>query len=485
MSVPAHRGRILIRGGCVLTMDDELGDMACADVLVEGTRIAAVAPSIDAVDAEIIDARGAIVMPGLVDTHRHTWQTQMRAVCADWTLGDYFAGMRLVISPAYSADDVYVGNHLGALEALDAGVTTLLDFSHCNNSPEHADEAVRGLVDAGIRALHCYGFFASRAGSAAFPTHATRLADFERVHRGRDSAGSLVRIGSAITEVATIPWEQTVAEIETSRRAAARMVLHTGCQWGSVMTMGVREMHAHGLLGPDQVHVHCNTLDALEWKMLADAGAKVSIAPETELNMGMGRPVVGQCRAHGIRPTLSCDIISLCSGDLFAQMRLALASARSEDNDTVHRSAAMPERLGVTARDALRWATVDGADACGMGSEIGSLAPGRQADVVIIGGAGSLGLRPRHDVAGSVVFQASARDVRDVLVAGRAVKRDGRLAGVDMARLLDRAEISASRILESIRTTLPDFPQRLGSRSALEAFEPVAKQNLAPAWAGR
>jgi cytosine/adenosine deaminase-related metal-dependent hydrolase len=164
----------------------------------------------------------------------------MRAICADWTLGDYFIGMRLSISPAYTADDVYIGNYLGAVEAIQSGVTSLLDFSHSNNSPQHADAAVAGLKDAGIRALHCYGFFASSNQNPAFPNRETRLADFERVCRVNSGSDSLITIGSALTEVATIPWGQTLAEIATTRRSGARMVLHTGCSWGSVATMGIK-----------------------------------------------------------------------------------------------------------------------------------------------------------------------------------------------------------------------------------------------------
>ena len=107
----------------------------------------------------MIDAAGTLVLPGFVDTHRHTWQTAMRGICADWTLLDYFRGMRLQISARYGPEDVYAGNYVGALEALDGGVTTLLDFSHCINSPDHADEAVRGLTDAGVRAIFAYGMF--------------------------------------------------------------------------------------------------------------------------------------------------------------------------------------------------------------------------------------------------------------------------------------------------------------------------------------
>src|SRR2546430_5765951 len=123
-------------------MAPEWKALPAGDVLLDGDRIAAIAPPLDAGDARVIDARGRIVMPGFVDTHRHTWQTQLRAICADWTLNDYFFGIRLSISPAYAADDVHVGNHTGALEALNAGVTTILDYSHCNNTPEHADAAI-------------------------------------------------------------------------------------------------------------------------------------------------------------------------------------------------------------------------------------------------------------------------------------------------------------------------------------------------------
>src|SRR5260370_40614891 len=164
--------RLLIRRGYVATMHRPIGVRSDADVLVQGDRIAAVARSLDADDAEVIDARGSVVLPGMVDTHRHTWQTLMRGICANWTLNDYFNGMRLIISPAYSAQDVYLGNYLGAVDAINSGATTILDFSHCVNSPEHGDAAIAGLRDAGIRALFGYGFFDSKPREHAFPDHA-------------------------------------------------------------------------------------------------------------------------------------------------------------------------------------------------------------------------------------------------------------------------------------------------------------------------
>src|ERR1700690_62987 len=148
--------RVVLRGGYVLSMDERVGELTTGDVLIEDGVIAAVQAQVDVEDAEVVDVSGHVVMPGFVDTHRHTWQTPFRGVCADWTLEDYFRGIRMSISPNCSPGDVYAGNYVGALEALEAGVTTILDFSHCNNTPDHADEAIRGLANAGIRATFAY-----------------------------------------------------------------------------------------------------------------------------------------------------------------------------------------------------------------------------------------------------------------------------------------------------------------------------------------
>lgn len=448
-------GRILIRGGTVLTMDPALGDLPGADVLIEGDTIAAVGADLDAAGAEAIDASDAIVLPGLVDTHRHTWQLLLRGICADWTLGDYFLGIRLLAAPLYTPDDLRLANQLGALEALDAGVTTLLDFSHCNVTPAHADAALEGFVAAGIRGLHCHGFFEPAPGASAYGTHAARLTDFRRL-AAAGPPSDLVELGVSVSETGGLPLRDTEAEIRTARELGARMVFHTGCLWGSAATGGIAALHERGLLGPDQVHVHCNALDDDDWKRLADAGAHVSISPETELGMGMGRLAIEPCRRHGIEPTLSADVVSLNSGDLFAQMRIALAYQRQLENDPLNQAGAMPERLVTRARDVLHMATLAGARACGLGDVVGSLTPGKRADVVVIGRApGRFGLVPRPDPVGSAVFQATPADVRTVLVNGVVRKRDGRLVDVDLDGLLDRAERASARIVAAMRERSP------------------------------
>jgi len=464
------RRRTLVRGGHVLTMDPELGELPVGDVLIEDGRIARVAPTLGDVDAEVIDATGHIVAPGLIDTHRHTWQTQMRAICADWSLADYVWGIRYSISPAYRADDVYLGNRLGALEALNSGVTTILDFSHCNNTPEHTDAAIAGLRDAGIRAVFGYGFFdSSPAAPAHFTQHGQRIAHFHRVadthfpasvsrssrSGSASQADELVTLGVALTELGLVPFEATAAEVGAARERSALVVAHTGCVWS--MPSGVAELDAAGLLGPDQVHVHCNTLTDPEWAMLARAGAKVSISVETELNMGMGRPVFAACRRHGVKPTLSCDVISLNSGDLLTQLRMGLGFSRWADTEHLNLAGTDPEKVTTTALEALEWSTVNAADAVGLGEEIGSLRAGKRADLMLVGGP-SIAQHPHLDAAGTLLFQTTPHDVRTVLVGGRVVKRDGELVGVDLPGLLARTDRSAEQVLDRVRAAVPRLP---------------------------
>lgn len=264
-------------------------------------------------------------------------------------------------------------------------------------------------------------------------------------------------MGIALTEVGLLPFELTKAEVDSARELDALMVAHTGCSWGSSITGGIRELHMHGLLGPDQVHVHCNCLTSHEFDLLARTDAKVSISPETEIGMGMGHPVFRQCLSRGMMPSLSCDIVSLNSGDMFAQMRLGLGFQRCMDNDPLNAAGRMPETLELSVRDAIGWATVNGAEAMGLGSRTGSLAPGKQADVIVVGGS-SLNVTPRPEMVGSIVFQANASNVGHVLVGGRVVKRDGALVGVDVAAARRLAEESQERIFSGVLADGPLLP---------------------------
>jgi 5-methylthioadenosine/S-adenosylhomocysteine deaminase len=473
-------GRLLLHGGYVLSMDEGVGE-ALADLLIEDGRIAAIGSDLDVADAEQVDVTGTVVMPGFVDTHRHTWQTPFRGVCADWTLEEYFRGIRMTVSPNCAADDVYAGNYVGALEALDAGVTTLLDFSHCNNTPEHADAALQGLRDAGIRAIFAYGYYPSPVAEPAFAEHEQRVANARRIREEQlSSDDGLVTMGIALTECGLLPFDQTIAEARSARDMQVPTVMHTGCSWGLRVTEGVAELEHHGLLGSDQVHVHCNTLDERDFRRLAEHDCNVSSSPETEIQMGMGHPVIGRALAHGMRPSLSCDVMSSNSGDMFAQMRLGLQFERCMRNDAINAQNRMPERLDLTVRDALRWATANGAHAVGLEDRIGSLAVSKQADLIVIGG-GRLNMTPMADPVGCLVAQANPSNVKHVLVAGRFVKRDGELCGIDLERAAELAQAASDRVLKRISDQglelLPPAPDGFA-----DVINTMAAQNLARAW---
>jgi cytosine/adenosine deaminase-related metal-dependent hydrolase len=476
--------RLLLRGGYVLSMDAQIGELVEGEVLIEDGLIASVeAASSDAqvADAQVLDVSGQVVMPGFIDTHRHTWQTPFRGVCADWTLEDYYRGIRMSISPRCSAEDVYAGNFVGALEALEAGVTTILDFSHCNNSPEHADAALAGLRDAGIRAMFAYGYYPAPSELPAFKEHSDRLADARRIREHElSSDDGLVTMGVALTEVGLLPFEHTLAEARSARELGVPSVLHTGCSWGSLVTEGIPELDHHNLLGAEQVHVHCNTLDARNLRRLADNDCKVSCSPETEIQMGMGHPVIRRALELGMRPSLSCDVVSSNSGDMFSQMRIALQFERCMRNDVFNARDQMPEHLDLGVRDALRWGTANGAHAMGLEQRVGSLVPGKQADVIVIGGGG-LNMVPMADPVGCLVAQANRANVRHVLIAGRFVKRDGELVAQDVARAIHLAETASERVLGAITAAggplLPPAPEGFA-----DLINTVAAQNLARAW---
>lgn len=442
------RGPVLIRGGRLLTMDRRLGDLDPGDVLIEDGRIRDVAPRLDAAGAAVLDAAGMIVIPGFVDAHRHVWQTQLRSVATDWSLFDYFVRMRSVYAALYQPDDVYLGNLVGALEALDAGITTIVDHCHVLNSPEHADEAVRGLREAGIRGVFCYGLFPNPVPPAFGPPPdgAWRAADLHRLRaRHFASVEDLLLFGVAPTEAEAMPVDALADEIRLAREAGAhRISLHVAMGAYDRGRRLVATLADRGLLAEDLLLVHGAALGDDELAMIADAGAAVCSTPETELQMAMGRPVAWRARERGVRASLGVDIVSGVSGDVFAQMRLGLQAERAARNAAL---VAPPRAIGPAARDVLELATIRGAEALGLADRIGSLAPGKAADVVLLR-TDAIHMTPAVDPVGAVVLQANAGDVDTVLVGGRVVKRSGLLAGVDWPALRERILASAARLRE-------------------------------------
>ena len=446
-------GRILIKGGRVLALGKGHQEVK-ADILVDGATITAMEPEI-IVEAEVVDASNAIVLPGFVDTHRHVWQTQLRTVATNWSLFDYFVEMRQGYSTFYTAEDAYIGNLVGALEAIDAGVTTLVDHCHILNTPEHAEAAISGLQDSGIRSIFCYGTFGNvpRVPMKVPADPAWRYETARRIRRDRLSDdAALVRFGFAPAEAEAMSFADLATEIGIARElGAAAISCHAAIGHYAFGSSLVRKMHAKGLLGPDLLFVHGAAFTEVDLQMIRDAGAGVSATPETELQMGMGFPVAHRAHASKVRTGLGVDIVSNYAGDMFMPMRLALQSARAMRNEEIGARKRAPSRIQPDAASVLRMATLGGAESIRMDQHIGSLEVGKKADIVIID-TGAIHMTPAFDAVGAVVLNARPSDIGTVLINGRMVKRDGKLVGVDWPGLRTRVQQSADRIMQGFRT---------------------------------
>ncbi|MFW7348359.1 MAG: amidohydrolase family protein [Pigmentiphaga sp.] len=447
--------RTLIQGGRVLTMVPG-DDAAVRDILVEGDRIVAIGPRIDVGDAQVIDASDCIVHPGFVDTHRHTWQTQLRTVATDWSLFDYVVEMRCIFSMFYQAEDAYLGNYVGALEALNAGITTVVDHCHIINSPDHAHEAARGLMDSGIRAHFCYGFWPNPTSLTPFtltPGEPWRFEAAKALRKGLLSSDTgRVSFGIAPSELEGMPFDLSRSEIQFAREmAASRISLHVAVGAYDAGERMVTRLSDAGLLGNDMLFVHGAALTDAELKLLADSGAGLSVTPETELQMGMGIPVAARALAAGVQTSIGVDIVSNYAGDMFAQMRLLLQTMRSQQNLDYERAGKAPRVIRPRASEVLRLATVDAARVTGLQGAQGMLQIGDKADIVLTRTT-SIHMTPATDPVGALVLNANASDVDTVLVDGRIVKRGGQLVGVDWAALSKRLRASSERILEQAAT---------------------------------
>jgi 5-methylthioadenosine/S-adenosylhomocysteine deaminase len=433
--------RLLLRGGTVLTVDPDLGDLPTGDVLIEGDTIAQVAPRIDA-DAEVIDASGRIVIPGFVDTHRHTWEAAIRGCAPDATLGNYFVEILDTFAPLYRPEDVYASNLAGALECINAGITTLVDWSHINNTPEHPDAAIRGLQEAGIRAQYAYG--SANTSINDYWNASTIAIPGGDVRRVRDtyfsSDDGLLTMALATRGPTYCSDEVVQSEWALAREVGIPITIHVAMYSAGRFGM-VKHLDKLGLLGPDTTYIHCCYLTDEEWRLLADSGGTVSIAPQIELQMGHGWPPVLKSLEYGRRPSLSIDVVTTAPGDMFTQMRAAFGCERARVNAAAwEASVDNPENL-LTARQMLEMATINGAHVAGVEDRTGSLTPGKKADVVLLD-ATALNVAPVIDPVAAVTLCADVSNVETVLINGQVKKRDGRLVADAEAA---RRKVEASR----------------------------------------
>lgn len=443
--------RTLIKGGIVLTQDASLGELPRADVLVEDGVIAAIGQDLPADGAEVIDATGDIVIPGFIDTHRHTWETSIRTSAPDFALITYFSSILDKFAPHYRPEDVYAANLWGSLECINAGITTLVDWSHIMNTPDHADEAVRGLQESGIRSVFAYGFpntslvdwwFGPDYSGSVLTSNGDEARRLRKQYFNSDDQRITMALATRGTgfckpEVVRHDWE-------LAKELGVNITVHVAMDRFGYTKLQVKSLRDMDLLYPGTTYVHGSHFTDEEWALVRDSGGNVSFAPQIEIQMGHGWAPAVKALEYGVPIGLSSDVATTASSDQFTQMHAIFGSERGrkhQESWDADLDGLEPSPGLITARQVLDWATLGGARVAGLEARTGSLTPGKQADIVIIDTKG-VNIAPVIDAVGAVVCAADLSNVKTVMVGGDILKRDFRLAASLDA---PRAAIEASK----------------------------------------
>jgi len=451
----AKRSAMLIRGGRIISFAVDRPDVFEGNVLIENGRITALGKYIDAPHADIVDAQDRIVMPGLVNAHMHTWQTGLRGACADWALPDYLRDMHGKIGPRFTPEDVRLATLAGALNQIACGTTTLGDWCHNNPTPDHTDGAIAGLQESGVRAVFLHG--------APKPAPSPGQPHFSQIPHPRDevrrlasgalsSSDALVTLGMAILGPHFSTSDVALRDLRLAREMGVIASMHQSGSvaiddgaWGAV--------EKAGLIGSWMNVVHANKLPLDRLRRLVDGGVSFTSTPEVELSMGHGAPIVDQLLAMGAMPSLGVDVESVVSGEMLTVARFALAQQRASGHARLNEKPS-DAHTSASSLQALRWATQGGARALGLDHRVGTLAPGMQADLVLID-TRALNLTPSHDPIASAL-QASLANIEAVMIGGVWQKRDGKLLYQDLESLKRALRVSGRRLLEPLHADVSE-----------------------------
>ena len=417
---------VVFRNATVLTMDDSHTVLTGADVLVTGERITAIGPALSVPDGTAeIDATDGILMPGMVDTHRHMWQTAMRAYGADWTLTQYFVWYYLNWGKKFRPQDVYAGNLLSAIESVDSGVTTTVDWSHGLQTIDHAEAATDALESVPGRFVLAYGNI--QQGSWEWTT----APEFREFYTRRfDGKGDMLGFQIAFDVPGDDAFQEKAA-FEVARELGVTVTTHAGV-WGATNDNGIRLMYENGFCRPGTIYVHASSLSPDSYHKIAATGGFVSVSTESECSAGQGYPPTWKLRDYGIPLSLSQDTSVWWSGDIFSAMRATLNADRVMCHFEAHAENRTVTNHFLRAEQVVDYATRGGARALGLDSVTGSVEAGKKADLVLIKNDSSPVSFPLLHPYGHVVFQAQRGDVHTVLVNGRVVKYGHKLVGMDL-----------------------------------------------------
>jgi cytosine/adenosine deaminase-related metal-dependent hydrolase len=444
--------RVLIKCGWLVTLDSGVGTLKGGELLLCGDRIEAAGRNLNAAADETIDAADKIVMPGLVNAHMHTWETALRGIGAEWMSADYFKHVHSNLATRYKPQDNYLANLIGALGQIDGGVTTLVDWCHNITSLEHAERAVDGLIDSGIRAVFAHGTAKPIGLETGTPfTHVPHPRDrIEALRKGRLSSNDgRVTLAMAILGPDWGAWEVVEHDIRMAREFDLVSSSHTRRREDCVVPDGYARMAKAGLLGPDHNLVHGTSYDHADLRVVVDSGATLTSTVLVELHHHIGDTMIAAYREAGGRPSMGIDVELYTTGQMFREMQAALLFARGKEvRNNAMRGNSPFKTIPVRSREALEWATINGARAFRLDGGIGTLTPGKKADVVMLR-MNDINMVPVWDPIYSIVEIAGAGNVDTVIIDGEFRKKDGRLtfpADVLRMRIAELTE-SGARIM--------------------------------------
>jgi 5-methylthioadenosine/S-adenosylhomocysteine deaminase len=433
-SLPA-REEFVIGNAYLMTMDTDLGDIARGAIHVKDGAITAVGADVAAPGARTVDGTGMIVMPGLVETHWHMWNTLFRSFAGEKPEEGYFPTVAR-FGQQMTADDVFASTRLSAAEAINSGITFVHSWCHNVRSPAHAEADVRALAETGIRARHSCGW------PQGLPdTESADQRPIENLAKNWNawSPDGLLTLGMAWRgqfRAGPIKPEVYQPEFDNARKLGLPITVHVASS--SKLVNQIEPLHKANLLGKDVQLIHTLAASPSELDMMKESGCAVSISPGSELRIGYGFPQTLEMLSRGIPLGISIDTEALVgSSNLFGALKLA----RMVEN------AKAGSEFKMSARRALELGTMEGARSMGLGDKIGSLKPGKRADLIMIN-TDALNMAVMTDPAHLVLECTEPENVDMVVVDGRVLKRGGKLVAIDAHKVVADARVALAGVRE-------------------------------------
>jgi cytosine/adenosine deaminase-related metal-dependent hydrolase len=428
------RGEFTIQGAYVMTMDPTIGDIAGGAVHVRNGEIIAVGAEV-AGGGERIDGADMIVMPGLIETHWHMWNTLYRSFSGDKPEEGYFPTVAR-FGQQMQPSDIYASTRLSAAEAINSGMTFVHSWCHNVRSTAHAEADVRALAETGIRARHSCGWPQGMPDTDGAPQ--APLESLAKDWKSWSNEG-LIQLGMAWRgqfRAGPIKPEIYQPEFDNARKLGVPITVHVASAKKAVGQIEL--LYKAKLMGKDVQLIHTLSANEAELDMIKETGSPVSVSPGSELRIGYGYPQISEMLAKDIPVGVSVDTSALTgSSSLFGVLKLA----RDSENARAF------SEIKMSARKALELGTILGARSMGIADKVGSLKPGKRADLIAIS-TDALNMGVVTDPAHVVLEATGPENVDTVVVDGRILKRGGKLTALDPHKVVADARQALAGVRE-------------------------------------